>query len=492
MKSINIIFPNQLFESSDLLNSNYSHYLIEEHLYFKQFNFHKQKIYFHRCSMKNYYDYLKSKELDIKYINSFEERSDIREFISRINKSQVKEVLCLNPEDNFLERRIKESCNKKGLNVKFYDNPLFINSRENLKPFFRSDKKKFFQTSFYKSERKRLDILIDQSQNPCGGKWTYDDMNREKYPKNKQTPKIKFSKKTNNHKEAVLYVKRYFKNNNGKINNEFIYPTDFYTSKLWLSQFLINRFDEFGPYEDAILKEESIINHSILSPLINTGLITPNFIMQSILDFYEKNSIRLNSCEGLIRQIIGWREFIRGVYVSKGVEQRTKNFWNFKRAIPNSFYDGTTGIEPVDDTINKINSTGYANHIERLMIIGNFMLLCEFHPNHVYRWFMELFIDSYDWVMVPNVYGMSQFADGGIMSTKPYISSSNYILKMSNYKKGDWCEIWDALFWNFIDKNRDFFFKNPRMRMLISNFDKMEDLRREKYLSKAHRFLNDL
>ena len=167
----------------------------------------------------------------------------------------------------------------------------------------------------------------------------------------------------------------------------------------------------------------------------------------------------MNSCEGLIRQIIGWREFIRGVYVCKGVEERTKNFWNFTRPIPNSFYDGTTGIQPLDDTINKINLTGYANHIERLMIIGNFMLLCEFHPDHVYRWFMELFIDSYDWVMVPNVYGMSQFADGGLMSTKPYISSSNYILKMSNYKKGDWCETWDALFWNFMNNQRDFFSK---------------------------------
>ena len=192
------------------------------------------------------------------------------------------------------------------------------------------------------------------------------------------------------------------------------------------------------------MKEESIINHSLLSPLINSGLINPIYAIKKILDYYKKNNIRLNSCEGLIRQIIGWREFIRGVYVSKGVEERTKNFWNFQRSIPKSFYNGTTGIIPVDDTIKKINSTGYANHIERLMIIGNFMLLCEFDPNEVYQWFMELFIDSYDWVMVPNVYGMSQFIDGGLMSTKPYISSSNYILKMSNYKKDKWCEIWDT------------------------------------------------
>jgi deoxyribodipyrimidine photolyase-related protein len=276
------------------------------------------------------------------------------------------------------------------------------------------------------------------------------------------------------------------------LNNNFIYPTDFNSSKAWYFQFLKERFDEFGPYEDALLKEKSIVNHSILSPIINAGLISPRYIIESTIEFYEKNNIRLNSCEGFLRQIMGWREFIRGVYLCKGVEERTRNFWGFNRTIPKSFYDGTTGIEPVDDTIKKINKSGYANHIERLMIMGNFMLLCEFDPDEVYRWFMELFIDAYDWVMVPNVYGMSQFADGGLMSTKPYISSSNYILKMSDYKKGDWCKIWDALFWNFMDKQRSFFIKNPRMRMLISSFDKMEVTKKENHLITADKFLKQL
>ncbi len=200
----------------------------------------------------------------------------------------------------------------------------------------------------------------------------------------------------------------------------------------------------------------------------------------------------MNSCEGFIRQIIGWREFIRGVYIAVGSKERVKNFWKFKRKIPSSFYSGDTGIEPIDDTIKKINESAYANHIERLMIIGNFMLLCEFDPDEVYRWFMEMFIDSYDWVMVPNVYGMSQFSDAGMMSTKPYISSSNYILKMSNYKKGDWCKIWDSLFWNFMDKQRDFFVKNPRMRMLISSFDKMEKTKKITLLETADNYLKSL
>jgi deoxyribodipyrimidine photolyase-related protein len=157
-----------------------------------------------------------------------------------------------------------------------------------------------------------------------------------------------------------------------------------------------------------------------------------------------------------------------------------------------NFWAGTTGIEPIDSTIKKILETGYCHHIERLMILGNFMLLCEFDPNEVYKWFMELFIDSYDWVMVPNVYGMSQFADGGIMATKPYISGSNYVLKMSNYKKGDWQETWDGLFWRFMHVHRSFFLQNPRLGMLISSFDKMPEQKQKMHLTNADHFLQTL
>jgi deoxyribodipyrimidine photolyase-related protein len=209
--------------------------------------------------------------------------------------------------------------------------------------------------------------------------------------------------------------------------------------------------------------------------MLNIGLITPKQIIEKTIQYSETNNIPLNSLEGFIRQIIGWREFIRGVYEYKGAQERNINFWNYKKKIPASFYDGTTGIEPIDTTIKKILDTGYCHHIERLMILGNFMLLCEFHPNEVYKWFMELFIDAYDWVMVPNVYGMSQFADGGLMASKPYISGSSYVLKMSNYKKGNWCTVWDALFWNFMNKHRSRMKSNPRLAMLISTYDKMSE-----------------
>ena len=486
---VNLIFPNQLFRDGVLINNSNKTFLIEEFMFFRHFKFHKQKILFHRMSMKKYESFLKSKNVDVEYVDSCEEISDIRLFLDK--KGSIKSINIYDPEDNWLEKRIIKACSKNNIKVNVYENHLFITKKIELDSFFRADKKKFFQTSFYKSQRLKFNILMEDGK-PEGGKWTYDDMNREKYPKDKIPPNINYMVANDDYESAKCYIEKNFNLNPGKLNKDKIYPYDFSTADSWFEAFLIERYDEFGPYEDAVVKEKSVLNHSVLSPIINSGLLNPKLIMEKSVKFYNDNDIRLNSCEGFIRQIIGWREFIRGVYIAKGSEERTKNFWGFKRKIPKSFYDGTTGIEPLDDTIKKINNSAYANHIERLMIIGNFMLLCEFDPDDVYKWFMELFIDSYDWVMVPNVYGMSQFADGGLMSTKPYISGSSYVLKMSNYKKGEWCPIWDSLFWNFINNQRDFFITNPRMRMLVSTYDKMNPEKKETINVTSNNFLKSI
>jgi deoxyribodipyrimidine photolyase-related protein len=489
-KEISLVFPNQLFEESIIHDLNLDTYIIEENLFFKHFNFHKQKLVFHRSSMIHYKNFLEDLDINVNYIESSEEISDIRKFILSL-ENDIDKIHLINPIDNYLERRIKSSCEKKRIQSVLYENPSFINNEELMKKFFREDKKKFFHMNFYKEQRIDLGILIDNG-NPEGGKWSYDDMNRMRFPKDKEPPKISYSEENIIYKEAKAYVDKEFNGNVGEIYDHIVYPYDFESAKKWFKDFLKNRFYDFGPYEDAVVKDERVLNHSLLSPLINSGLLSPKFIINESIRFYKKHNIPLNSCEGFIRQIIGWREFIRGVYEVKGSYERTHNFWNFSRKIPKSFYNGTTGIEPVDDSIKKVIKSAYSHHIEILMVIGNFMLLCEFDPDEVYRWFMELYIDAYDWVMVPNVYGMSQFADGGLMSTKPYISGSSYILKMSDYKKGKWCEVWDGLFWNFMNKQREFFVKNPRMRMLISSFDKMDESKRNIHLENAKSFLKNL
>ena len=337
-----------------------------------------------------------------------------------------------------------------------------------------------------------MNILM-VGNNPKGDKWTYDDENRKKYPKSKIPPSITYPKENKEfYEEGINYVNTYFSENYGVLNGAISYPTDFESAKNWFNDFLNERFAEFGDYEDAIVEKEAILNHSLLSPLINSGLLTPEYVIDELNKYGIKKNIPINSFEGIVRQIIGWREFIRGIYIAKGSIERTRNYWNFDKKMPKAFYNATTGIKPIDDCINKVNDNAYLHHIERLMVIGNFMFLCEIHPDDVYQWFMEFFIDSYDWVMVPNVYGMSQFADGGLMSTKPYISSSNYIMKMSDYKNGDWQKIWDGLYWRFIFKNQSFFQSNPRLSMMVRTLNKMDNQKLESHLKISEEYLSNL
>jgi deoxyribodipyrimidine photolyase-related protein len=491
MKKIQLLFPHQLFENLDQLDRNLEVFLIEELLFFKQYPFHKQKIVFHRATMKHYEQYLLANDFSVRYVEATESISDIRLLIDSLEG--VDRVSYYDPVDFLLEKRIETSLKRNKLEGnRMTKVPNFINKREELEGFFRSDKKKFFQTTFYINERKRLGILLENGDSPEGGKWSFDHENRKKYPRNKLAPEVTFPKLSPVYQEAINYVEVHFSGHLGEISTSFIYPTTFQESKYWFEEFLKVRFDEFGIYEDAIVKDEVILNHSLLSPLINCGLLTPQFIINELLSYAEKNNIPINSLEGIVRQIIGWREFIRGMYQAKGVEMRTKNYWGFNRKIPKSFYTGDTGIVPIDMTIKKVLETGYCHHIERLMILGNFMLLCEFDPDEVYQWFMELFIDSYDWVMVPNVYAMSQFADGGNMTTKPYISGSNYVKKMSDYSKGDWEATWDALFWRFMSTHRDFFEGNPRLAMLMRTYDKKSSEQKTQIHETSEAFLAKL
>ena len=487
---VNLIFPHQIYKN--LPNSFYNNklILIEESLFFNQYKFHIQKLTYHRLTLQNYMLYLEEKNLIVDYIYSKDPNSDIRNLLPSLMSNGIREIHFIDPVDFYLSKRIKKGCIENNIKYVEYDSPSFLNSNKNNLDYFKMDKKSFRHNDFYKKQRIKLDILME-NDNPYGGKWSFDDENRKKYPKDKTPPKITFFDD-----ERFLKIQNEiiqdFPSSLGKQSIKRFYPSNFQEAEEWLEVFLEERFDEFGIYEDAIDSKEIYLNHSIISPLLNSGLLTPDYVVNRVLEFSKNHDIPVNSLEGFLRQIIGWREFIRGMYISRGIYSRNLNFWKFEKQIPKSFYDGTTGIKPVDDTIYKINNTSYCHHIERLMIIGNFMLLCEFNPDDVYRWFMELFIDAYDWVMVPNVYGMSQFADGGLFSTKPYISSSNYIIKMSNYKKGDWSDIWDGLFWRFMDKHRNKLKSNPRLNMLIKNFDKMDDQKKIHHINNANSFLNNL
>ncbi len=489
MKIAAVIFPNQLFEENPAIVPNAEVFLIEEFLFFKQYNFHRQKLKYHRATMKFYGSFLQKKGYKVTYIESINELSDVRNLIPYLIEMNFTGVHFCDVADNWLEKRLRSFDQK--LKLIEHETPMFLNSKQETADYF-ANKKRYFQTDFYTRQRKARRILIDAEFKPIGGKWTFDAENRLKYPKQKIPPTVEFPKENSFVKEAETYVEANFGNNYGKLSSKFIYPTTFTESREWLNQFLEKRFLEFGEYEDSLVADEKVLHHSLLSPMMNVGLLSPQEIIETTIAFAKEKDVPLNSLEGFIRQIVGWREFIRGVYETAGTKERTMNFWQFNRKIPESFWTGETGIEPLDIVIQKVLETGYCHHIERLMVIGNFMLLCEFDPDEVYRWFMELFIDAYDWVMVTNVYGMSQFADGGLMATKPYISGSNYLSKMSDFPKGDWQAIWDGLFWRFMDVHREFFLTNPRLGMLVRMFDKMPNEKRFSHLEKAEIYLASL
>lgn len=491
MKCVTILFPHQLFEKHEVLKLKHPVYLVEESLFFTQYKFHKQKLVFHRATMKCYESYLTTKGFVVNYIDSFSPQADIRKLIKQLKAEGIEEIQYIDVVDNWLQKRMAETCQKTTIKLIKSESPSFLNTQQELEDYFEK-KKKYFQTDFYIAQRKKRNVLVDVNQKPTGDKWTFDSDNRKPLPKDEVVPELPVSKENRFVKEAKQYVNTYFANNYGDVNS-FIYPIDFTSSRDWLNDFFKYRFNKFGLYEDALVTNENYLFHSILSPLINTGLLTPGEVIDKAVDYAEKNNVPLNSLEGFIRQIMGWREFIRAVYEREGSRQRTTNYWKFTRKIPQSFWQGKTGIMPVDNVIKKVLQTSYSHHIERLMVMGNFMLLCEFDPDEVYQWFMEMYIDAYDWVMVPNVYGMTQFADGGLMTTKPYISGSNYLLKMSDYKKDEkWTTIWDALFWRFMHVHRKFFLSNPRLGMLIRTFDKMSDEKKELHLKTADKFLKQL
>jgi len=503
--AVTLIFPHQLFKVHPAITVTRVIYLIEEHLFFRQFNYNKQKLILHRASMKFYERYLISKGFTVNYIESINALSEISKFITHLSSHDITELHFANTVDTSLQNKISDAAEKEDIKNVQYETPYFINPLAEADAFF-SSKKSYFQSDFYLWQRKKQRILVEADGKPLGGKWSFDAENRERFPPKEVVPPLSIFEPDELIFEARLYIETNFKTNYGSVNAPFsdsshksetpenarFYAVTFDQAEQALKSFFEERFAKFGIYEDAMVKTAHVLYHSMLSAMINIGLLTPAQVITEAIEYASMNEIPLNSLEGFIRQIMGWREFIRIVYEKEGIFQRTRNYWGFTRKIPGSFWTGDTGIHPVDLVIKKTLTSGYAHHIERLMVIGNFFLLCEFDPDEVFRWFMEMHIDAYDWVMVPNVYGMTQFADGGLMTTKPYISGSNYLMKMGNWDKGSWQLIWDGLFWRFMHVHRSFFLNNPRLGMLVHMFDKMDEQKQKTHLKHANDYLTTL
>ncbi len=482
-----LVYPHQLFADHPALAGVDLCVLIEEPLLFTQFDFHVQKLVLHRASLQAYATKLGRLGNKVRYVSAAE-LSETGAIAGLLKQEGVTQVRFVEPSDDWLRRRLEAGLRRSKLPFEVLGDPHFLCTPEHFAAHLAGRKRKLFFTDFYVEQRKRLGVLLDERGKPAGGKWSFDPENRKKLPKGTKVPRVWQPKPGREVLEARAYVAREFPKAPGAIDG-FTYPVTHAEARKGLEDFLDHRFAQFGDYEDAIESSEPFLFHSVLTPSLNIGLLSPSEVFAAALE--RADEVPLNSLEGFIRQVIGWREYIRGVYHVYGRRQRSGNSWGHRKKLPASFYDGTTGIEPIDAVIKSVLQYGYCHHIERLMILGNFMMLCEIEPDEVYRWFMELFVDAYDWVMVPNVYGMSQHADAGLMTTKPYISGSAYVLKMSNFKRGPWCEIWDGLYWRFIDKHRGFFASNPRMSVMAKQCERMGD-KLERHKQVAESFLQGL
>ena len=489
-KTLRLILGNQLFPlEMQNIEDGETVFMCEDSGLCTYEKHHKSKIALFFNAMRSFRDSLEAANIDCIYYdfnNKFED-SFIKKLSSEIKDNKFSCIRFFEIEDKPFENEVMQMISDLDIKCEVLNTPMFLDSRESFKNFV-GDKKFLLQANYYKKARKEMDILIE-NQKPVGGKWSFDDENRKKLPKGYIIPKLPVIKERGDSDEISNFINTEFNDHPGNINNIFPYTTE--QALDWLETFFEERFKDFGPYEDAIFMGEHFQLHSALSSSMNLGIITPQQIITKAKDYAEANDIPLNSLEGFVRQIIGWREFIRGIYQNFSEKMIDANYWNHNRKLSEAWYTGDTGIAPLDDAIKGALEFGYTHHINRLMVLASIMNMSRIHPSEIYKWFMEMFVDSSEWVMVPNVFGMGTFADGGIFATKPYISGSSYILRMSNFKKGDWCEIVDGLYWKFIEDNKEFFAKNPRLSLMIRALDKLDQERKLRIFKAAETFIEE-
>jgi len=493
MSTCVVVFPHQLFWPHPAIARSRPVVIVEDSLFFGDrhwpLRFHKQKLALHRASIRAYAARLRANGYDVDVL-AYDPCHTLREQLGPwLSARSIDTIHCCAPEDDVLARRLHRLCNALQIRAHILPSPMFLDTVEDSPPAT-TPAGNYLMARFYTLQRRKLGILVEGDK-PVGGAWSFDADNRLKWPAGRDAPPRWEPAPDPATRVVIAEIAHAFPDNPGSLAS-FAWPVTHAEAERQLDDFLQYRFRDFGPYEDALSGTARVMHHSLLTPALNIGLLTPRQVIDRALQAAVEFKVPLNSLEGFVRQIIGWREFMRIVYAREGTRQRNANFFHHTRPMPAAFYNATTGLFPADCVIRRCLEHAYAHHIERLMVLGSLMLLCRIHPTDIYRWFMELFIDAYDWVMVPNVYGMSQFADGGLITTKPYICGSNYLRKMSDYPRGAWCDTWDALFWSFIDLHRDFFAGQPRLTMMVCQLDRMSAARRAAHHQRAEAFLERL
>ena len=465
---------------------------------------HIQKVTGFFSAMRHFANVLKAQNHQVVYfkINDAENTQNLTDNISKlILEHSIHKFEYQEPDEYRLDQQLKNFCNDLDMESMVFSTEHFYTERGDLATFFKG-KKQFLMEHFYRNMRKKHQVLMIDKQ-PEGGKWNYDASNRKKWKGDVLIPQeINFD---NDVTEVLADIKKSGIATIGKINPPYFeYPISKKQSLQQLNYFCEHLLVHFGDYQDAMHTDKIYLFHSRISFAMNTKLISPKEIIETVLKTYRnnQNEIDISQVEGFIRQILGWREYMRGMYWMLMPNYKNENFLNNENKLPSFFWTGKTKMNCLEKSINNSLDNGYAHHIQRLMITGNFALLTGVHPDAIDAWYLGIYVDAIEWVQLPNTRGMSQFADGGKIATKPYVSSGSYIHKMSNYcgschynksKKfeDDACPF-NSLYWNFLDEKQTALSSNFRMKMMYSLLNKMSSEERAKIKEKANHIIENI
>ena len=487
MKTLRIILADQLSENiSSLHNADKNNDVIlmmEVKAETKYVKHHKKKIAFLFSAMRHFALNLEQKGFNVRYIK-LDDANNTGSFETEINRAvkqlDIDKVVITSPGEYRVLQILKNLSTT--INLEILEDDRFLCSLDEFNDYA-EDKKNLRMEFFYRIMRRKYNILIDENNQPVGGKWNYDSENRKKLEDSLFIPQPYQQRVDNITAEVLELVENNFADHFGDLH-PFNFAVTRKDALACLDKFFAERFELFGDYQDAMLEGNAWMYHSHISFYLNCGLLDPLEVVKKAEELYYTKNIPLNSVEGFIRQIIGWREYVRGIYWLKMPEFENDNFLNANLDLPEFFWTGDSKMNCMKQCITETKENAYAHHIQRLMVIGNFSLITGLSVEQVNQWYLAVYADAYQWVELPNVSGMILFADGGYLGSKPYAAGGAYINKMSNYcdnckynikeKTGNNACPFNYLYWNFLIKHQDKFEKNPRMAMIYRTLNKMD------------------
>ena len=463
---------------------------------------HKKKIAFLFSAMRHFAAELEDKGVNVRYIK-YDDKDNAGSFTGEVERAidahKPGEIVVCEAGEYRVMEDIKTWKDKFNLPVDILNDDRFLCTPDKFAKWAQ-DRKQLRMEYFYRQMRKDYNILMDGDK-PEGGEWNYDSENRKPPKEGLDVPQTYMAQTDNITNEVIELVDNHFDDHFGDL-----YPFHFAVTRdqalYALNQFIKERLNNFGDYQDAMVEGEPWMYHSHLSFYINCGLLLPMECVEKAENAYRAGDAPLNAVEGFIRQIIGWREYVRGIYWMKMPDYKDENFLNATRNLPELYWGGDTHMNCLKQCVSETKENAYAHHIQRLMVLGNFALIAGLHPDEVNEWFLIVYADAYEWVEMPNVTGMILFADGGLLASKPYASSGAYINKMSDYCKGCKYKVtkkngpeacpFNYLYWDFINRNEDKLKGNPRMGMMYNTLKRMGDEKLKAVQDDSNRFFKAL